>query len=51
MRGRWRAHGHVLGGPTRDPVRDYLIQPLSLQTRLRPREGKELVEVAQQVRS
>lgn len=35
----------------RDLVTDCLIQPLGFQkTRPQPREGKELVEVAQQVR-
>lgn len=43
--GRYTRRAH------RDLVTDCLIQPLGVQkTRLRPKEGKELVEFAQQVR-
>lgn len=47
-----RACGHVLGGGhTGNLLTGCLIQPLTFQkTRLRPREGKEFVEVAQLVR-
>lgn len=44
-------HNERTGKATRDPVTDCLIQPLDFQkNKLRSREGKELVEVAQQVR-